>query len=531
MKKQQYIPIEPKLVFAAFAILFLTLQSCQNSEETLLEAGEATVNVSMVSVDSNVEEILLAGTKNSKVSSNLTSDVPATIAFSNSSTIGVSLTSNASSTGNLLASSGKVATTGKVPLTKGVKYNVVVYSDEGNYVTEKSYTYGNESTTGGITLYAGKNYTFVAYSINNSSALPNLVNKNKLSTAKIDQVSADLMYFKTKLKIEFGVTNLNVVLKHQFSEITTVMTMDPNTTGAFTKIASAVMKPTHSTATLSLEDDKITYNGENKNGASVTFPSLGTKGLRSVTSVATMLINPSSTTGSLNFGSITIDGETKSNVNVANLKVKPGYKYNLNLNFKTCTKDVSGADGLNWRYPQSKNFWGEVGIYIGNTFYKNGETISKTITAPGADYGFLFDITELDNAFNMEVNGVKLATKEIQFQRVNGSSSQNIRFKDGSRYEGSNTQGGDDIAAVYNMKGTEAKPLVKIVISRFGEVTMFGSKVNGGPLYELELFNGNTFNTFPWSGTGTNTVKVTQLVDGRTFIVGKGSGKTKISCN
>jgi len=83
---------------------------------------------------------------------------------------------------------------------------------------------------------------------------------------------------------------------------------------------------------------------------------------------------------------------------------------------------------------------------------------------------------------------------------------------------------------VYNMKGTSTNPLVKVVISRTGQVTMFGSKTSGGPLYELKLVNGNSFNTFPWSATQSNTVKVTQLVDGRTIIKGIGAGKKKIPC-
>jgi len=81
------------------------------------------------------------------------------------------------------------------------------------------------------------------------------------------------------------------------------------------------------------------------------------------------------------------------------------------------------------------------------------------------------------------------------------------------------------------MKGTDTNPLIKLVISRTGEVTMFGSKTNGGPLYPLVLTNGNAFNNLPWSATSPNQVKVTQLVDGRTIIKGIGSGKKKVPCN
>lgn len=132
----------------------------------------------------------------------------------------------------------------------------------------------------------------------------------------------------------------------------------------------------------------------------------------------------------------------------------------------------------------------------------------------------------------MELNGVKLAKNEIQFER-GASSVQNIRFKDKSLYQGINTEGGANIGAVYNMKGTKATPLVKVVIGKNGEVALYGSKKSNGPLYELELFNGNSFNTFKWNGSnqGDNNIKVTQLVDGRTILVGSGSGKKKVACN
>jgi hypothetical protein len=129
----------------------------------------------------------------------------------------------------------------------------------------------------------------------------------------------------------------------------------------------------------------------------------------------------------------------------------------------------------------------------------------------------------------MEVTGVKLAKQEIQFE-VGASSSQNIQFVDGSKYAGNNIETNKRIDQVYNMKGTSTSPLIKLVISRTGQVTMFGSKTSGGPLYELKLVNGNSFNTFPWSATQSNTVKVTQLVDGRTIIKGVGAGKKKIPC-
>ncbi|MCW8310789.1 hypothetical protein K7A41_06110 [Sphingobacterium sp. InxBP1] len=245
-------------------------------------------------------------------------------------------------------------------------------------------------------------------------------------------------------------------------------------------------------------------------------------GLRSVSSSPTLLIHPGESNGSLNFGSVTIDGETKPNVSVAGLQIVPGQRYNLNLNFKTCTQPVTGGADLNWDYPASGN-----GALVNGQVVPSGQTVTQTLTAPGADYGFVFDIRQLDNSFNMEVNGKKLATQEIQFESGISIAPRNVRFVDGSLYGGTNVEGGS-VPQIYNMTGTAANPVIRVVISRDGQVALYGSKTSGGKLYPLELTQGS-FNIVPWSSS-SNTVKITQVVQGKTTMVGSGSGRKKIAC-
>lgn len=512
--------------------------SCKQGEIGTVDTIGALVKVNIVS-ENNKGGNLLSNSKETYVNSNKKVVNIGNVPFTAGSKMEVTMINNTSSatyqklgSTNLVANNNEPFTSvEQIPLTKDVKYHLLVYNSSGALVIEKTYSYGNEASEPGIPLDAGQTYTFIAFSINSTLNLPALSNKGSLSTASLDAVNADLMYFKNVVTLKDGVNNLNVVLKHQFSEITTLLTMDPNTTGFITSILSPVITPTYGSANLKLQTDALAYNGLNNAGLPVVFSSLGL-GQRSVTSTPTILIHPKEDNGCLTFGSITIDEETKNNFTVGSLKITPGHKYNLNLVFRTCTRDVVGATDLNWDYPEViRN--NTKGIVKDGIFYPNGSTITKTIEAPGADYGFVFDIFEFDNAFNMEVNDVKLATKEIQFQLVNGSSQENIRFADGSMYEGINTEGGANIPAVYNMIGTASRPLIKVVISRKGEVTMYGSKRSGGPLYPLELMNGNTFNIFPWNGgaVGENTVKVTQLVDGLTIIKGFGSGKKKVPCS
>jgi len=152
----------------------------------------------------------------------------------------------------------------------------------------------------------------------------------------------------------------------------------------------------------------------------------------------------------------------------------------------------------------------------------NGNT--TTFNAPAADLGFIFDIYSLDNSFNLNINGVNLATNEIDFQ--SGHPTHNIRFADGSQY---GTGGIPEIWAIGN--ATNTIPIVRIIIGPNGSISMLGRKSTGGELYPLELFNGTTFNTVVWNTNSSNTVIASQQVDGQTYMTGHGTGFKKGFCD
>lgn len=148
---------------------------------------------------------------------------------------------------------------------------------------------------------------------------------------------------------------------------------------------------------------------------------------------------------------------------------------------------------------------------------------STTFNQPATNNGFVFDIFTLDNSFNLTINGTQLATTEIQFQ--SGSTPPiNIKFTDGTLYEI------NPVGPIFQLTGTAAAPIIRVVISSTGAVKLFGSKVSGGPLFPLELFNGNALNTITWNSFGTNTVTASQLVIGPTTILGTGYGSNIIPC-
>ncbi len=150
----------------------------------------------------------------------------------------------------------------------------------------------------------------------------------------------------------------------------------------------------------------------------------------------------------------------------------------------------------------------------------DGNTVN--FSAPAADLGFIFDVYTLDNSFNLNINGVNLSTSKLEFQP---DQTDNVRFFDGATY------GNGTVPQIYNMTGTAANPLVRIIIHKNGSVSMYGSKVSGGSLFPLQLYNGNTFNNITWNRTGSNTVILSQLVVGPTYISGRGNGVKNGFCD
>ncbi len=188
------------------------------------------------------------------------------------------------------------------------------------------------------------------------------------------------------------------------------------------------------------------------------------------------------------------------------VKIDPGVKYDLRLRFGPCRQDVTPT-------PFRVN---------------NGD--SKTFNMPATSFGFVFDIYFLDNSFNMTINGTKLATTEIQFQDNIGGSPQNVAFADNSgtyehNYPGIWTYDGNAING-----NSTAVPIVRVVISPDGTVSMYGVKQNRGPLYPLKLVNGNSFNKVPWNTGSSNTVIASQQIFNSTTMNGIGTGKTIITC-
>lgn len=155
---------------------------------------------------------------------------------------------------------------------------------------------------------------------------------------------------------------------------------------------------------------------------------------------------------------------------------------------------------------------------------QDGNSVNFTLDNVGNS--FLLDVTYLDNSFNITINGTSLTTEEIQFQELSTPTGRNIRFKDGSIF---GLNGVPEVYA-YGAEISEDTPIIRFEIDSNSSISMWASKEANGPLYELELFNGNSFNSFTWNSNASNNFVVSQVVTGPTYMTGRVYG-TRLDCD
>lgn len=159
-------------------------------------------------------------------------------------------------------------------------------------------------------------------------------------------------------------------------------------------------------------------------------------------------------------------------------------------------------------------------INVANIEYKaygnpnNGQSTTNNATLRASNAGYILDIYKLDNSFNMNINGTDITSEEIEFQS-RFTSGINIQFIDGDKYE-------VDTPPIYRIIGDEANPMLRLVINKDGEVSLFGSKTSQGPLFELEMTNGVPFNTVPWNNNADNTITISQKLNYTTVLKAAG---------
>lgn len=200
-----------------------------------------------------------------------------------------------------------------------------------------------------------------------------------------------------------------------------------------------------------------------------------------------------------------------------------------------CYTDVVGK-GFGWDYKEG--------------VYNYGSILAQKFTQPGTNGGFVVDVYQLDNSFNMVINGVPLYKDELEFE--SGDANRNVRFKSDKSTWGPAKAG--DLSKVSNPNvwdvNSNAKislvdrlvnptPVIRVIIDKWGNVKLFGKRTTNSLLEELEVFDKVTkaavmFEKIHWISDeqkeGANKIDVTQLVKGATKMIGFGYGQKQKDC-
>ncbi|WP_166332206.1 hypothetical protein [Sphingobacterium chungjuense] len=218
------------------------------------------------------------------------------------------------------------------PVTTGVAYKLLVYAANGGYVTERDYIRGQEASAPALLLDGGYTYSFIAYSVNTTTAPPAVTFTGGTQTLAASNVSItgvqDFMYFRQEMTVLGSTTNnLNVILRHRMSQITT--TINANAVAYNVTAVTASFSRHQPSATVPLSTGLPTRSGTIGTRA-VTFASLGT---RSVTSTPTIINAAANSLTNFVISSIQIGDIIRTSLTpFTNLTVTPGVKYNLVLN-------------------------------------------------------------------------------------------------------------------------------------------------------------------------------------------------------
>ncbi|WP_395762796.1 hypothetical protein ACH34F_15380 [Elizabethkingia anophelis] len=495
-----------------------------NSGENLITNGSALIKMNLLGSEYESETISTQASAKHTNSYSVVKEQVSTFMAGEQPVIATLTPVSAIST---QASVNPIAAVVRNPL-KGpnVKYRVIAYrTSTGAKVATSVYTIdanGNSTADNGEMMLDGDNetvnkYDFVVLSYNSSTAPADVT--GSISTATLPSISGDndLMYFRTNnVRVSKGDNVLNILLTHKFSQITTVIDASAVAPGTpISSIGSGIVLDNHrrNGNSIALSTGVVSFGGTPATKSVSFTPPTPTSAIW--TSNPTLIANPGISATDMSTlifpdsaaGAITVGTKSKRNFSVNNLVVTPGVKYNLKLKF-ACTADATPT----WPFSMSDS--------------GSGTRLTRTFNAPAADAGFVFDIYELDNSFNMTINGVDLATQEIQFQSGVDSYPRNIWFKSDKK------QWGDPgISQIYSLgSSTNTTPIIRITIGPDGSVSMMGRRTISSGLEPLELYGGTRFNTVTWKTTGSNTVDATMLVTGATVMRGLGVGKKIIAC-
>ncbi|MCL7988400.1 hypothetical protein M8998_10660 [Sphingobacterium sp. lm-10] len=219
-------------------------------------------------------------------------------------------------------------------LNDGIKYRLLAYDNTETKVVDTVYTVGQNSS-GGLLLNSGQTYTFVLYSVLSTTQVP-AAPTGKLSEAAFTSIdgNTDFIHFRKTLTLSPGRNELNVTMKHIFSQLTARINSSQvgNITSVKARVGDHYLSPTISLSNGSV----LSYNSKAVNGKDITFVQTSST---SSSNESTIICNNGSSTSTLTIDEITINNITKRALSIPGLQLAPGTRYVLTLNIKSFTAD------------------------------------------------------------------------------------------------------------------------------------------------------------------------------------------------
>ncbi|MGN0003887.1 MAG: hypothetical protein ACI35V_10675 [Sphingobacterium composti] len=251
----------------------------------------------------------------------------------------------------LIKESGKSATTPrtvtksnlKLTYEKGTHYRVLIFDDEFNFLESKDLISGTNQNS--IRLNAKDIYNIFIYSLGEKNSLDPLdvqqgVNWNEITLQYENNEDFAFQIFKN-ISFQSGNTDMKIVLKHAFTSLSATINTS-SSVGAIQNVGDVVLHKAYKTALFNIGESvnyplnlKFTHEEE----ATKLNPFIISGSNFEANSNPLILYTNGEIDHNLTFKSLTINGITKTDLQIQGLLLEPGIAYQLDITIKSFTAE------------------------------------------------------------------------------------------------------------------------------------------------------------------------------------------------
>lgn|GEM_PF-5394208 len=231
----------------------------------------------------------------------------------------------------------------QLPFRIDNKYKLIVFDENGDYITERDYTRGSESLSPTIWLESNAVYSFIAVSLNSTDQIPTVVFDGDIQNITYAQVidivsPADFLFYKVERILISNTTSdylLDLAFRHLYAEVTVIV--DAEAEGHITELNASIAN-SYQLSTINI----VQLATGKPSGAISDAVTLYFNAASAIYTSNTHTIYPD-LTSTISFNLLTILSNvnplefTKSEIDnpslvFNNLNIKPGHEYTFKLN-------------------------------------------------------------------------------------------------------------------------------------------------------------------------------------------------------